>query len=72
MKYYLKIHFIVDGNHYYARGTAPCTEKAFQEGEFSERYIRESAYCIISGYMNLKNLQGNPELFSWMFECINN
>lgn len=67
MKHYLKIHFTVDGDHYYTKGTAPCTEEAFQRGKFSENYIKRCAFCIISGHMGVKNLEGNPELVSWAF-----
>lgn len=71
MEYYLKIHFIVDEHHYYTRGTAPCTEKAFQNGEFSERYIINCVYSLISGYMEVKKLEGNPKFIDWSFESVN-
>jgi len=64
---YLRIYFIVDGEHYYTKGTAPCTEKAFQNREFSERYIISCAYSLISGYMEVNKIEGNPKLIDWSF-----
>lgn len=71
MEYYIKIHFAINGRHYYTRGTAPCTEKAFQSEEFSEEYIIKCAYCLINGYMEVEKLKGTPELIDWSFEYIN-
>lgn len=71
MEYNLKIHFTVDGIHYHTKGFAPCTEDAFHKGEFSGNYIKRCAFCIISGYMGVNNLEGSPELVSWAFEHTN-
>lgn len=67
----LYLKFVLNGQLYHTQGSAPCTEEAFQKGEFSEKYIKECAYCLIYGYMEVKNLKGKPELISWTFERIN-
>lgn len=62
--------FVLNGQLFHTKGFASCTEEAFQKGEFSEKYIKECAYCHISGYMDVKHLEGRPELISWTFERI--
>lgn len=64
---FLNIKFRLDGIYYHTKGFAPCTEEAFQEGVFSENYIKRCAYHIISGYMEVKHLEGKPELVFWTF-----
>lgn len=71
MKNLINIHFIVNNDHYYARGTAPCTEKAYQNGEFSEKYIIKCIYCLIIGHMEVELIEGNPKLVDWSFEYVN-
>lgn len=67
----IDIDFILNGQLFHTKGSAPCTEEAFQKGEFSEKYIMECAYGHIYGYMKVKNLEGNPELVSWRFNHAN-
>lgn len=67
----LFLKFVLDGHLFHTKGSAPCTEEAFQKGEFSEKYIMKCAYCHIYGYMRVKNLEGNPELVSWEFAHAN-
>lgn len=62
--------FVLNGQLFHTNGSAPCTEEAFQKGEFSEKYIKECAYRHISGYMDVKHLEGRPVLISWTFERI--
>lgn len=69
--YFLKVKFMLDGIYYHTKGFAPCTEEASQKGKFSENYIKKCACCIIGGYMEVKNLEGNPELIDWSFEHVN-
>ena len=65
------IKFRLNGYFHYTNGSIPCTEKAFHEGIFSVRYILECVYGYISGYMEVKNLEGKPELVNWTFGYVN-
>lgn len=69
--YLINVKFELNGTPCYTKGFAPCTEKAFQKKEFSERYIIKCAYCHIYGYMEVQNLEGSPELVSWEFDHTN-
>lgn len=67
---YLYLKFALNGQLLHTKGSAPCTEEAFQKGIFSKKYIEECAYCYIYSYMEVKHLEGKPKLVYWTFEHI--
>lgn len=64
----LKVTFRLNGITYYnANISAPCTEADFKNGKFSEKYVKDAAMLAISGYMDMHQLEGIPELIEFEF-----